>query len=135
MPEAPVIGVSYRGTGTPHPIDVAVGQAIREQRILRGMSQTKLADSVGLTFQQVQKYERAANRVSASKLYEIAQALNVPIQRLYGHIDAPDEPVHGHERLALEHTRNFRLLPEAERDAVHRFVKRLAESRGTESAS
>lgn len=62
---------------TPHPVDVHVGAKIREIRRSSGKSQEYLAEAVGLTFQQIQKYERGANRVSASKLCEIAEALGV----------------------------------------------------------
>ena len=68
-----------RGTGIPDPIDVYVGGQIRTRRLLLGMNQEELAQSVGLTFQQVQKYESGANRVSASRLWEIAAILNMPI--------------------------------------------------------
>ena len=64
---------------SPNPVDLHVGARVRMRRRLRGVSQEKLADSLGLTFQQVQKYERGANRISASKLYEIAAALQTPI--------------------------------------------------------
>jgi transcriptional regulator with XRE-family HTH domain len=62
-----------------HPVDIAVGNRIRVQRMMKGWSQERLADFLGLTFQQVQKYERGMNRVSASRLYEISQAFDVPI--------------------------------------------------------
>ena len=62
---------------SPNPIDLHVGARVRMRRKLLGMSQEKLADALGLTFQQVQKYERGANRVSASKLFEIARFLDV----------------------------------------------------------
>ncbi len=68
-----------RGTGKPHPIDVHVGGRVRLRRRLLGVSQGKLAEAIGLTFQQVQKYERGANRIGASRLFELAQALDVPI--------------------------------------------------------
>lgn len=68
-----------RTTDTPHPTDIQVGQRIRLRRRLKGLSQTELAQTCGVTFQQIQKYERGANRVSASKLYEIAQALDAPL--------------------------------------------------------
>jgi transcriptional regulator with XRE-family HTH domain len=64
---------------SPNPVDLHVGARVRMRRRLRGVSQEKLADSLGLTFQQVQKYERGANRISASKLYEIAAALQTPV--------------------------------------------------------
>ena len=64
---------------SPNPIDLHVGGRIRMRRRILGVSQEKLAEALGLTFQQVQKYERGANRVSASKLYEIARTLQAPI--------------------------------------------------------
>ena len=65
---------------TPNPVDVHVGNRVRMRRMLVGMSQEKLGDALGLTFQQVQKYEKGANRVSASRLYQMASTLGVPIQ-------------------------------------------------------
>lgn len=62
----------------PHPVDIAVGKRVRGRRILMGLSQERLGDELGVTFQQVQKYERGANRVSASRLYEISKVLDVP---------------------------------------------------------
>ena len=62
-----------------HPIDVQVGARVRQRRTLLGMSQTHLDKAVGLTFQQVQKYENGANRISASRLYEFAKVLDVPV--------------------------------------------------------
>jgi len=64
----------------PNPIDVHVGNRVRMRRMLVGMSQEKLGNALGLTFQQVQKYEKGANRVSASRLYQMASTLGVPIQ-------------------------------------------------------
>ena len=63
----------------PHPVDIHVGSRVRMRRTLLGMSQEKLGDALALTFQQVQKYERGANRVGASRLFEISQILDVPI--------------------------------------------------------
>jgi transcriptional regulator with XRE-family HTH domain len=68
---------------SPNPIDRHVGLRIRMRRKELGFSQEKLAEAVGVTFQQIQKYERAANRVSASKLWELAQALNTGIGYFY----------------------------------------------------
>ena len=64
----------------PNPIDVHVGNRVRMRRMLIGMSQEKLGEALGLTFQQVQKYEKGANRVSASRLYQMSTTLGVPIQ-------------------------------------------------------
>lgn len=63
----------------PHPVDIYVGQRVRERRKLLGVTQEKLGEALGLTFQQVQKYERGTNRISSSKLYELSQFLGVPI--------------------------------------------------------
>ena len=68
---------------SPNPVDLHVGARIRMRRKVLGVSQEKLADELGLTFQQVQKYERGANRVSASKLYEIARALSAPVSYFF----------------------------------------------------
>ena len=65
------------------PIDIAVGARIRIRRRQLGLSQSALADAIGLTFQQVQKYERGANRISASKLVHAAKALKVPVQYFF----------------------------------------------------
>lgn len=65
--------------GFPNPIDVHVGHRIRQRRTLLGFSQEKLGEAIGLTFQQVQKYERGANRVSSSRLFDLSRILDVPI--------------------------------------------------------
>jgi transcriptional regulator with XRE-family HTH domain len=67
----------------PQPADVTVGQTIRLHRLARGMSQTTLGKKIGVTFQQVQKYESGANRVSASRLSLIAQVLGIPLSMLF----------------------------------------------------
>ncbi len=69
--------------GEPNPIDVHVGHRIRLRRTLLGLSQEKLASLLGLTFQQVQKYERGMNRVGASRLWDISKVLEVPINFFY----------------------------------------------------
>ena len=63
----------------PNPTDKHVGARVRMRRMMLGMSQEKLGDSLGLTFQQVQKYEKGANRIGASRLQQIAQILQVPV--------------------------------------------------------
>jgi transcriptional regulator with XRE-family HTH domain len=73
----------------PNPVDLHVGARIRMRRKILGVSQEKLADDLGLTFQQVQKYERGANRVSASKLYEIARSLQAPISYFFDGLADP----------------------------------------------
>ena len=69
--------------GGPNPIDIHVGNRIRMRRTLLGMSQQRLGKALGLTFQQVQKYERGTNRVSAGKLFQLARILDVPIGDFY----------------------------------------------------
>lgn len=64
--------------------DIEIGRKIRALRLERGLSQTGLADGIGLTFQQVQKYEKGTNRVSAGRLHRIAETLNIPIMFFYG---------------------------------------------------
>ncbi|MBB3659976.1 MULTISPECIES: helix-turn-helix domain-containing protein [unclassified Rhizobium] len=73
----------------PHSVDVHVGKTIRIQRLLRKVSQTELGDRVGVTFQQIQKYEKGSNRVSASMLVEIAGALNVDVRTFFDDLTAP----------------------------------------------
>ena len=72
----------------PSPIDVHVGGRVRLRRTLLGMSQEKLGEALGLTFQQVQKYERGVNRIGASRLFDIARVLDVPIGFFFD--DMPD---------------------------------------------
>lgn len=69
--------------GQPNPIDTHIGGRIRQRRILLGLSQEKLAAMLGLTFQQVQKYERGMNRVSGSRLWDLSQVLAVPVNFFY----------------------------------------------------
>jgi len=69
---------------TPDHIDVEVGQRIRIQRLMAGLSQTELADELGVTFQQVQKYEKGVNRVGAGRLTKIALVLGLPVSHFFG---------------------------------------------------
>lgn len=71
----------------PNPIDLHVGKMVRARRKAIDMSQSKLAAAIGTTFQQVQKYERGVNRISASKLFEIARELDLPIAALFDGLD------------------------------------------------
>ncbi len=68
-----------RQASGPNPVDVHVGSRVRLRRTLLGMSQEKLGEAIGLTFQQVQKYERGANRVGASRLFDLSRVLDVPV--------------------------------------------------------
>ena len=73
----------------PSPVDVHVGGRIRLRRTLMGMSQERLGDALGLTFQQVQKYERGVNRVGASRLFDLSRVLDVPISFFYDNMPEP----------------------------------------------
>ena len=76
-----------RGTGVPDPVDVHVGARIRTRRLLIGMNQETLAKALAVTFQQVQKYEGGANRVSASRLSQVADTLGVPISYFFNDLE------------------------------------------------
>lgn len=125
-------------TGEPDPVDVHVGSRLRLRRTMLGLSQTELAKAVNLTFQQVQKYESGNNRVSASRLFHIADALDVPVgfffddmnRSLPAHEFAEDSaPVLNHEsnREALEMMRNYhRIKDPMVRRGIYDLVKSLA---------
>ena len=78
-----------RGPQGPNPIDVHVGQRVRLRRTILGLSQEKLGAAIGLTFQQVQKYERGANRIGSSRLFDLSRVLDVPVGFFFE--DIPDE--------------------------------------------
>jgi transcriptional regulator with XRE-family HTH domain len=81
-----------RKTDKPNPIDVHVGARIRLRRNMLGLSQEKLGEAIGLTFQQVQKYERGANRVGASRLHELSRVLDVPVSFFFDAMDPVRAP-------------------------------------------
>lgn len=133
-------GGKYRARtedGEPDPIDVSVGSRLRLRRELKGLRQGDLAALLGLSFQQVQKYESGANRVGSSRLWYIAQALDVPIGYFFDDISrddglaegpkAPYEP----DRELLELIRNYRNIADPEvRRGIYDLVKRLAKQVG-----
>jgi transcriptional regulator with XRE-family HTH domain len=90
-----------RGESAPHPLDIALGRNIRLRRKSLGMSQSALGEAVGLTFQQVQKYERGKNRVSFSKLAGIATALQCRIADLIDGLEDGGDAEPGDDRAAL----------------------------------
>ena len=84
------INGSIRGRlsdGAPNPIDVHVGSQLKLRRILLGLSQERLAEELGITFQQVQKYEKGLNRIGASRLWDLAQVLGVSVDYFYENLD------------------------------------------------
>jgi len=131
---------------SPNPIDVHVGLQVRLRRKELKISQEKLAETLGLTFQQVQKYERGTNRISASKLYEIARSLRVSIAWFF---EGLSDPLEGRNRGAegdAPSAQSFLMTPEGidlanlfpkiEHPRVRRrlvdLVRSLAESQGAE---
>ncbi|MBF0169064.1 MAG: helix-turn-helix transcriptional regulator [Alphaproteobacteria bacterium] len=153
--QAPVSRKSIRGrtaSGKPNPIDVHVGNRIRLRRTLLGMSQDKLGEYLGLTFQQVQKYERGANRVGASRMYDLSQILDVPVSYFFD--DMPEgverasprhilgavaDPVTSQldrdpmtSRETLELVRHFVAIPDdLNRKCVYALVKSMSSERHT----
>jgi len=124
--------MTRRADGLADPVDIAVGARIRLLRKLRGLSQQALAEAAGVTFQQIQKYERGANRVSASMLTRIAQALDTPMAEMFG--DAGAAAGGGIDEVAtllgepgaLELLRAFTALPRGPaRAALVDFVRAL----------
>jgi len=118
----------------PDPIDVHVGARVRLRRILQGFSQVELATRIGLTFQQVQKYERGTNRIAASMLHRIAGALDIPVSFFFdclpdhqptAHLD---EPLLRHESLEL--IRYYYALPEMHRQRIYQLIKSMADDAG-----
>lgn len=102
----------------PDPIDVHVGQRLRLRRNLLGVSQQKLGDAVGLTFQQIQKYERGANRMGASRLYQFSRILDVPVSFFFEDIPVDIEASYHIQSDGMSD------MPQAEFDAA---VDRLTE--------
>jgi transcriptional regulator with XRE-family HTH domain len=115
---------------SPHPVDVTVGARIVSQRLAKGMTQSDLAIAIGVSFQQVQKYERGSNRVSASRLWRIAAALEVPMTYFFEDMTtetgAPREEraisPWAHDLMALENS-----LPLSARKLVLNMARQLAE--------
>ncbi len=79
----------------PNPIDIHVGSRIRLRRTMLGMSQEKLGESLGITFQQIQKYECGANRISAARLWQLAEALQSPVSYFYDGLEEALERTEG----------------------------------------
>ncbi|HEX8233754.1 MAG TPA: helix-turn-helix transcriptional regulator [Caulobacteraceae bacterium] len=98
---------------SPNPVDAHVGSRIRMRRKMQGISQEKLADALGLTFQQVQKYERGSNRVSASKLYQVARFLGTPVSYFFEGLADPTTAQPGvAEEGAEQFVHDFLMTPE-----------------------
>lgn len=113
----------------PDPVDVHVGKRLRLRRVLQGMSQQKLAEAVGLTFQQVQKYERGVNRIGASRLFQLAQVLDVPISYFFD--DMSGEAARGALPGFAETGSSFEGAPMGKREALE-LVRAYARIRSPE---
>ena len=119
----------------PHPVDVHVGKRVRHRRWLIGMTQQQLAEQVGIKFQQIQKYETGANRVSASRLWGIAEALDVPVSFFFeGLEDAEtlsDKPVVPNDLMgdkeALDLVRSYYAIPENQRRRLFELARVLSD--------
>lgn len=107
-----------RGQRRANPIDQHVGNRVRMQRMLLGMSQEKLGEALGLTFQQVQKYEKGVNRIGASRLHELSRVLGVPIQYFYD--DAPSLIANGTQQPGMAERPPEKYVPDflSTRDGV-----------------
>ena len=122
-----------------HRVDVHVGQRIRQRRWLTGMTQQKLAMLVGIKFQQIQKYETGANRVSASRLWDIADALDVPVSFFFEGLRAEDEEVQVPrgvdavpsdlmgDKEAMDLVRSYYAIPENQRRRLFELARVLSD--------
>ena len=118
-----------------HPVDVHVGKRIRHRRWLVGMTQQQLAERVGIKFQQIQKYETGANRVSASRLWDISEALDVPVSFFFeglegvadqdGHAAVPADLMGDKE--ALDLVRSYYAIPENQRRRLFELARVLSD--------
>ncbi|WP_299045635.1 helix-turn-helix domain-containing protein [uncultured Tateyamaria sp.] len=119
-----------------HLVDVHVGKRIRQRRWLIGMTQQKLADMVGIKFQQIQKYETGANRVSASRLWDIGEAMGVPVAFFFEGLkeDAGQPAGIGNvptdmlsDKEAMELVRTYYAIPEAQRRRLFELARVLTD--------
>lgn len=121
-----------------HPVDVHVGKRIRHRRWMVGMTQQQLGETVGIKFQQIQKYETGMNRVSASRLWDIAQAMEVPISFFFEGVEEEnavvDDMVHSKQKgdlladkEALELVRSYYSIPEQQRRRLFDLARVLSD--------
>lgn len=121
--------VNNFGFNMPDPIDIAVGTEIAKVRKMRGLTQTQLAVALGLTFQQLQKYESGTNRISASKLYRISRHLGVEIEDLFKFSNQPEKQDSVYKREVLELTRSWIMINAEMRKNFMEFIRALADHR------
>ena len=122
---------------TRHPVDVHVGKRIRHRRWMNGTTQQQLAEAVGIKFQQIQKYETGMNRVSASRLWDIGRALDVPVSWFFegyeaeGASDAPSKSLPAdilQDKETLEFLRDYHAIPESQRRRLADLARVLSET-------
>jgi len=116
-----------------HPVDAHVGKRIRHRRWMVGMTQQQLADKVGIKFQQIQKYETGMNRVSASRLWDIAESLGVAISFFFEGLADGQAAAAAHgdmmsDKEALELVRSYYAIPEAQRRRLFDLARVLSEA-------
>lgn len=118
-----------------HPVDVHVGKRIRHRRWMNGTTQQQLAEKVGIKFQQIQKYETGMNRVSASRLWDIAHALSVPVSFFFEGLDQNQSQTNGSipgdilsDKEALELLRSYYAIPENQRRRLFDLARVLSEA-------
>jgi transcriptional regulator with XRE-family HTH domain len=116
-----------------HPVDVHVGQRVRQRRWMIGMTQQQLGNKVGIKFQQIQKYETGTNRVSASRLWDIAAALDVPVSFFFEGLNGEHLLVAAHgdiltDKEALELVRAYYTIPETQRRRLFDLARVLSEA-------
>jgi transcriptional regulator with XRE-family HTH domain len=118
-----------------HPVDVHVGKRVRHRRWMLGVTQQQLAERVGIKFQQIQKYETGMNRISASRLWDIAEALEVQISFFFEGLDVAARTEMGaslpgdlmSDKEALELVRSYYLIPETQRKRLFDLARVLSE--------
>jgi len=122
--------ISSSRTGIPNPVDIEVGKNLKKRRIFLGLSQTELANMLDISFQQVQKYEKGTNRISASRLVNLSNVLDVNITYFFnekGKNESKDDLMAQRETLTL--VRNYyKITDKKKRDSVITFCKALAEN-------
>lgn len=115
-----------------HPVDIHVGKRVRHRRWMVGMTQQQLAERVGIKFQQIQKYETGMNRVSASRLWEVAGALQVDVAYFFKGLEEGDDTDAGSksdpmaEKEALDLVRCYYAIPEAQRRRLFDLARVLS---------
>jgi transcriptional regulator with XRE-family HTH domain len=130
----------------PHPVDVHVGKRLRQRRTILGLSQEAIGNAIGVTFQQVQKYERGVNRMGASRLFEFAKILTIPVAYFFEEMEkatsnpsnasgvAEDAPAFEHEKMSSRETLEmmrayYRINDPHVRKRIFELIKSVADEK------